>query len=60
MMLAQTERRRTVPTVKLALAVGCEALEMAGCHPSGIATVFTSSGGDGETVTRHTGRAGIA
>jgi hypothetical protein len=47
-LLPPTERRRTVGTVRLALAVGSEAL--AGTDPAGIATVFASSGGDGETV----------
>jgi hypothetical protein len=47
-LLPPTERRRAVGTVRLALAVGSEAL--ADVDPAGIATVFTSSGGDGETV----------
>ncbi len=49
-LLPPTERRRTVPTVRLALAVGIEALENARRDPKGTATVFASSGGDGETV----------
>ena len=49
-LLPATERRRTVPTIKLALAVGAEALENAALDPAAIATVFSSSGGDGETV----------
>jgi hypothetical protein len=49
-LLPATERRRTVPTVKLALAVGSEALDEAGRDPRATATVFSSSGGDGETV----------
>jgi 3-oxoacyl-(acyl-carrier-protein) synthase len=49
-LLPAAERRRAVPPVKLALAVGSEALQQAGRDPSGVATVFTSSGGDGDTV----------
>jgi hypothetical protein len=49
-LLPATERRRTVPTVKLALAIGEEALAAAGLAPAETATVFASSGGDGETV----------
>ena len=49
-LLPPTERRRTVPTVRLALLVGIEALTNADCDPKSTATVFTSSGGDGETV----------
>jgi hypothetical protein len=49
-LLPPPERRRAVPTVKLALAVGAEALQQAGLEAAGIATVFSSSGGDGETI----------
>ncbi len=49
-LLPAAERRRTVPTVRLALTVGSEALENAGCDPRSVATVFSSSGGDGDTV----------
>ena len=49
-LLPANERRRTVPTVRLALAVGAEAFEHAGRDPADTATVFTSSGGDGETM----------
>lgn len=49
-LLPAAERRRTVATVKLALAVGSEALTNAGRDAATTATVFTSSGGDGETV----------
>jgi Beta-ketoacyl synthase, N-terminal domain len=48
--LPPAERRRTVPTVKLALAVGIEAFAAAGRDPAETATVFASSGGDGETI----------
>jgi hypothetical protein len=49
-LLPAAERRRAVPTVKLALAVGTEALQRAGLQAADIATVFSSSGGDGETI----------
>jgi Beta-ketoacyl synthase, N-terminal domain len=49
-LLPANERRRTVQTVKLALAVGAEAMENARCEAAAVATVFTSSGGDGETI----------
>lgn len=51
-LLPPNERRRTVPTVKLALAVGTEAFDQAGRNPAETATVFASSGGDGETIHR--------
>jgi hypothetical protein len=44
------ERRRMVATVKLALAAGTEAFANARRDPSATATVFTSSGGDGDTI----------
>jgi hypothetical protein len=49
-LLPAAERRRAVPTVKLALAVGTEALQRAGLQAADIATVFSSSGGDGEKI----------
>ncbi len=49
-LLPANERRRMVTTVKLALATGIEAFAMAKRAPSETATVFTSSGGDGETI----------
>ena len=49
-LLPANERRRAVRTVRLALAVGAEAFAAAGRDPAGIATVFASSGGDGETI----------
>ena len=49
-MLPPAERRRAVPTVKLALAVGGEALAHSGREPVGMATVFASSDGDGTTL----------
>jgi len=49
-LLPPNERRRLVTTVKLALAVGAESLANAGRDPGTTATVFTSSGGDGDTI----------
>jgi hypothetical protein len=49
-LLPANERRRTVQTVKLALAVGMEAFEYARRDVVETATVFASSGGDGDTV----------
>jgi hypothetical protein len=49
-LLPANERRRMVQTVKLVLAVGAEAIENARCDAAALATVFTSSGGDGETI----------
>lgn len=49
-LLPPAERRRTVPTVKLALAVGSEAIMNAKRDPAVTASVFSSSCGDGETI----------
>jgi hypothetical protein len=49
-LLPANERRRSVRTVKLALALGAEAFAAARRDPKETATVFTSSGGDGETI----------
>jgi hypothetical protein len=49
-LLPPNERRRTVLTVKLALAVGTEAFDGAKRDPVDTATVFTSSCGDGDTL----------
>jgi hypothetical protein len=49
-LLPANERRRTVPTVKLALAVSAEAFASARRDASDVATVFASSGGDGDTI----------
>jgi len=49
-LLPPNERRRMVTTVKLAIAVGTEAFAHAQRDPSETATVFTSSGGDGDTI----------
>lgn len=50
MLLPANERRRAVQTVKIALAVGADAFAAAKRDPAGTAAVFTSSGGDGETL----------
>jgi hypothetical protein len=47
--LPSTERRRTGPLVRLTLGVGLQAAGHAGADPARLATVFTSSGGDGQT-----------
>ncbi len=49
-LLPANERRRMVATVKLALAVGIEALADANREAADTPTIFTSSSGDGETV----------
>lgn len=46
--LPAAERRRTSPSVKLALAVGDEAARAAARDPAALGTVFAASGGDGE------------
>ncbi|MGM3275309.1 beta-ketoacyl synthase chain length factor [Ralstonia sp. 24A2] len=46
--LPSVERRRTGPVVKLALAVGHEAVAASGRDATTLATVFSSSGGDGQ------------
>ncbi|WP_244860866.1 beta-ketoacyl synthase chain length factor [Aromatoleum petrolei] len=45
--LPPAERRRAVRVVKLALGIGLQATSAAGMDPSELATVFSSSGGDG-------------
>jgi hypothetical protein len=47
-VLPGAERRRVGSSVKIALASGLEALAAAQLDPSGVTTVFSSSGGDGE------------
>ncbi len=49
-LLPAVERRRTGSMVKLALAVGHEALTRAGRPVDSVATVFVSSGGDGDVI----------
>ena len=46
-LLPSAERRRTGMPVKIALAVGCEAIAHARLDASKLATVFASSAGDG-------------
>jgi hypothetical protein len=46
--LPSAERRRTGTLVRLTLAVGLEATARAGVDPARLATVFASSGGDGQ------------
>lgn len=48
--LPPAERRRTGGTVRLSVAVGLEALAQAGRAACDMATVFASSGGDGDTI----------
>jgi len=50
-LLPPAERRRTTDTVKLAMTVGSEAIAHAGLRAEDTASVFTSSGGDGRTIT---------
>ncbi len=50
-LLPPAERRRTTDTVKLAMTVGSEAIAHAGLRAEDTASVFTSSGGDGKTIT---------
>jgi hypothetical protein len=49
-LLPAVERRRTGATVKFALAVGHEALAGAGRPADSVATVFVSSGNDGDVI----------
>jgi hypothetical protein len=62
--LPPTERRRTGTSVRLALAVGREACEHGQHDPRTLATVFTSSSGDGwnavSTLRRSTVSAGFS
>jgi Beta-ketoacyl synthase, N-terminal domain len=48
--LSPAERRRAIPSVKLAFTVAAAAVRMAGRTPQNLATVFASSGVDGETI----------
>jgi len=48
--LPPNERRRGATTVRWAVAVAQQALLESGIAPDGVATVFTSSSGDGETL----------
>lgn len=48
--LPPAERRRAIPSVKLAFTVAAAAVRMSGRSPQNLATVFASSGVDGETI----------
>ncbi len=50
-ILSATERRRTGPVVRLALAVAQEAAARSGCAPDCLRSVFASSAGDGAVVS---------
>jgi hypothetical protein len=50
LLLPANERRRAAQIVKIALAVGGQAHAAAGREAAETATVFTSSGGDGDTI----------
>lgn len=49
-LLPATERRRTSPAVRLALAVAAEAVQRSGLPPEELDSVFASSNGDGQVV----------
>lgn len=49
-LLPANERRRAPKIVRIALATGAEALTAAGRDPALVPAVFTSSGGDGDTI----------
>jgi hypothetical protein len=49
-LLPQAERRRAVPSVKLALLVGSEAVQAAHRDAATLETTFTSSAGDNRTL----------
>ena len=49
-ILSATERRRTGPVIRLALAVATEAAEASGLDPRSLRTVFGSGNGDALTV----------
>jgi len=50
-LLPPAERRRTTDTVKLAMTVAAEAIAHADLRAEDTMAVFTSSGGDGKTIT---------
>ncbi|BDG70571.1 beta-ketoacyl synthase chain length factor [Roseomonas fluvialis] len=50
-LLPPTERRRTGPSVRLALAVAAEAVQDSGLPPEELDTVFASSNGEGVVIT---------
>lgn len=50
-LLPATERRRTGPSVRLALAVATEAVQDSGLAPEDLDTVFASSNGEAQVIT---------
>lgn len=50
-LLPATERRRTGPSVRLAIAVAAEAVQDSGIPPEELDSVFASSNGDGQVIT---------
>ena len=51
-MLPANERRRAALSVRWALAAAHQAVRAGGCEPGEVATVFATSGADGETLHR--------
>jgi lambda repressor-like predicted transcriptional regulator len=49
--LSAAERRRAIPSVKLALGVATAAVARSGLDPASLPAVFAASGADGETIT---------
>jgi Beta-ketoacyl synthase, N-terminal domain len=49
--LSPAERRRAIPSVRLALMVGAGAVEQAGYMAAALPAVFASSGADGDTIS---------
>ncbi|MEO3471392.1 beta-ketoacyl synthase chain length factor [Roseomonas sp. CAU 1739] len=49
-LLPATERRRTGPSVRLALAVAAEAVQASGLPPEELDTVFASSNGEAQVI----------
>lgn len=49
-LLPPAERRRISPTIRLALSVARAAVAESGQDPKALATLFASSGGDGDTI----------
>lgn len=50
-LLPATERRRTGPSVRLAIAAAAEAVQDSGIPPEELDSVFASSNGDGQVIT---------
>ena len=51
-VLPANERRRASASVRWALAVAQQAMSVESCRPADVATVFATSGSDGETLHR--------